>query len=351
METRGWRLSRAELTEWMAGLLRGGKRVIAPVQQRTARTFRAIESAEQMCLDSGKTRWSPKEFVFPRTETLFSFSVRGGNVKLEEPKVDEGEQVLFGVRPCDAAGLTRLDSVFLGNEVDSFYAARRARSTVVSLACDVADADCFCTAVGGSPGGEAGSDVQVIKAGEAWLVRPLSAKGEALTAAFSARAKASADDWAGAQQATDRVAEAIRLSPIARESASVLESNFALPLWEALGHKCVGCSICSYVCPSCSCFDVQDQGNAWCGERCRSWDACTFGLFTRHASGHNPRNSQGARFRQRVLHKFAYFPETNGEFMCVGCGRCVKQCPVGMNIHESVQSVVAAAQEGTNARH
>lgn len=351
METRGWRLTRAELTEWLAGLLREGKRVIAPVQQGSARVFRAIDSAEQICLDSGKTRWSPKEYLFPRTETLFSFSMTGGNVKLQEPPVDETEQVLMGVRPCDAAGLARLDAVFLGGEVDSFYAARRARSTVVSLACDAAEADCFCTAVGGSPAGEAGSDVQIVQVGESWLVRPLTEKGEAATAGLGARAKTSAEDWGRAQQASERVAETIRRSPIAREWASVLESSFNLPLWEALGRKCVGCSICSYVCPSCSCFDVQDQGNAWCGERCRSWDACTFGLFTRHASGHNPRDTQGARFRQRVLHKFAYFAEANGEFMCVGCGRCVKQCPVGMNIHDSVQSVVATAQEGTNARH
>ena len=106
----------------------------------------------------------------------------------------------------------------------------------------------------------------------------------------------------------------------------------------------MGCSICNYLCPSCSCFDVQDRGTAACGERCRSWDSCTFALFTRHASGHNPRPTQPSRYRQRVLHKFAYFPLSNqGRLMCVGCGRCARHCPVGLSIQDSVQQVLAAA--------
>lgn len=349
---KGWRLTRAELAEWLEGLLRAGKRVIAPVEEGGLRRFRAVGSAEEVCLAPGKTRWSPKEFLLPRTETLFSYSVDDGRVSLQGSSVDDAEQVLVGVRPCDAAGLTRLDAIFLTGEADSLYARRRERSTIVSLACDEAEPECFCTAVGGGPAGEEGSDVQLIAAAEAWLVVPLTPKGEALTAPLRDRAASpSAEEWAQARERVQRVEAGLRQSPVAREWASVLESSFDLPLWEALGRRCVGCSICTYVCPSCSCFDVQDTGNAWCGERCRSWDSCTFALFTRHASGHNPRPTQASRYRQRVLHKFAYFPlENDGRFMCVGCGRCVKLCPVGMSIQESVQRVVAASQEGGDAR-
>ncbi|MBI2467890.1 MAG: 4Fe-4S dicluster domain-containing protein [Candidatus Rokubacteria bacterium] len=334
------------MTEWLEGLLRAGTRVIAPVEEDGLRRFRAVESAAEVCLATGKTRWSPKEFFFPRTESLFAYSVDGSEVRLEGAALEEREQVLFGVRPCDAAGLTRLDAIFLKGEVDPLYASRRERSAVVSLACAEAEPECFCTAVGGSPAGTEGSDVRVIAVGEAWLVEPLTPKGEALTAPLRDRAAAPPEEWARAEAHVQGVEAGLRQNPVAREWASVLERSFDLPLWQALGRQCLGCSICTYVCPSCSCFDVQDTGNARCGDRCRSWDSCTFALFTRHASGHNPRPTQAARYRQRVLHKFAYFPlENDGRFMCVGCGRCVKLCPVGMSIQDSVQRVVTAARE------
>jgi ferredoxin len=346
-----WRLSQGELTAWLASLVGAGKRVVAPVEDGTLRIFQPIDSAEQACLASGKTRWSPKEHLFPRTEPLFSYSVRSSGVTLTPATVDEREQVIVGVRPCDAAGLARLDQVFMGGERDSLYATRRGRTAIVAFACDEAEPECFCTAVGGSPAGEHGSDVMLARAGDAWIGRTLTPKGEALTASLAGSPAPSAAERAQAEARLRQVAESMQRKPIAAEWAAALEQNFATPLWDALGKSCLGCSICSYVCPSCSCFDVTDQGNAWCGERCRSWDSCTFGLFTRHASGHNPRTAQPARYRQRVLHKFAYYPaQHEGAFMCVGCGRCVAMCPVGMNIEESVHQVVAASREGSDAR-
>jgi ferredoxin len=346
-----WRLSQGELTAWLARLVGEGKRVVAPVEDGTLRIFQPISAAEQACLASGKTRWSPKEYLFPRTEPLFSYSVRSSGITLTPAAVDEREQVIVGVRPCDAAGLARLDGVFMGGERDSLYARRRGLTAVVAVACESADAECFCTAVGGSPEGEVGSDVLVSRAAEAWIIRPLTAKGEALTASLAGHAAPSDAERTAAADRARQVTDSMQRKPIAAEWAAALEGSFGAPLWEALGRRCLGCSICSYVCPSCSCFDVQDSGNAWCGERCRSWDSCTFGLFTRHASGHNPRGTQPSRVRQRVLHKFAYYPaQHEGAFMCVGCGRCVSLCPVGMNIEESVRQVVAASGEGRDAR-
>ncbi|MBI2202436.1 MAG: 4Fe-4S dicluster domain-containing protein [Candidatus Rokubacteria bacterium] len=344
------RLTPDELHGWLAGML-GDKRVLAAVDEDGLRVFRSVERADQIALPTGKTRWSPKEFLFARTETLFAYSVAGNEVTLDGAPVESAEQVLVGVRPCDAAGFLRLDAIFLDGDADSLYASHRVRTTVVTVACDEAGPECFCTAVGGSPASDKGSDVHLTRVADGWLVRPVTAKGDRLTASLAGVGRApSPEEHAEAETQSTRVAGHIRQSAIAREWAAILESRFHLPLWETLGRRCVGCGICTYVCPSCSCFDVTDTGSASCGERCRSWDSCTFAAFTRHASGHNPRATQAARYRQRVLHKFSYFPlGHDGESMCVGCGRCVQLCPVGLNVRETVQAVVAAAADGHDA--
>jgi ferredoxin len=341
----GWWLTGPELKEWVASLLRSGRRVLAPVERGTLRTFLPIASADEACLKPGKTRWPAKEHLFPRTETVFSYQTKGADVTLTPAPKDETPQVLFGVRPCDAAGFRRLDAMFLSGPGDALYAGRRQRSTLVSLACSEAEPECFCSAVGGHPAGEEGVDVQVLPAGESWIVRPLTPAGEALTAPLAARPAVTESELAEARGPIDRLAERIGGKQAAREWAEALERSFDLPLWEAVGMRCLGCSICNYLCPSCSCFDVQDSGNAWCGERCRLWDSCTFATFTRHGSGHNPRPTQPSRYRQRVLHKFSYFPLSHqGQWMCVGCGRCAAHCPVGLSIRDSVERVVGAVE-------
>ncbi len=349
MEHSGWRLGESERREWLEALLRSGKRVVAPVDKEGLTLFRPVASADDVSLAGyGNTRWSPKELLFPSTENLFSYELDGDEVRLVEPAAadGDGQQVLLGVRPCDAAGLGRLDDVFLGGGgPDPFYAARRDATATVSLACDEARPECFCTAVGGSPAGTEGADVQLVSLDGDWLVRTLTEKGEELVAGVSAGwAPASDDDWARADEQRRAVEEAIGRDPLPGEWASALEGAFGHPLWQTLAERCLGCGICAYVCPSCSCFDVADEGNAFCGSRCRLWDTCTLARFTKHAAGHDPRATQPARYRQRVLHKFAYFPlEHDGRFMCVGCGRCLKLCPVGLDIRRSVEQAVAAA--------
>ena len=346
----GWLLSDGDLRGWLAALLSSGRRLVAPVDEDGLTVFRAVASAEAVSLDGyGTSRWSPKEALFPSTEALFSYRLEGNDVALETPPASEEEQVLFAVRPCDAAGLARLDEMFLADGEDSLYASRRARTATVSLACESARPECFCTAVGGSPAGADGSDLQLVSLGEEWLLRALTEKGAALAGAASERWTPASDEaLARAEEQRLAVEASIGGGAVPGEWASVLEGAFEHPLWEQLGERCLGCGICAYVCPSCSCFDVGDEGSAFCGTRCRIWDSCTFAQFTRHASGHNPRSTQPARYRQRVLHKFSYFPlEHEGRFMCVGCGRCLKLCPVGLDIRHSVELVATdAARSG-----
>jgi sulfhydrogenase subunit beta (sulfur reductase) len=345
----GWRLSAAEVNEWLESLLAAGRRVVAPAGDGGLVLFRQVRSAGDVRLTgTAQARWSPKEFLFPRTETLMSYTFDADGIRLAQPPPDETEQVLFGVRPCDAAGLIRLDDVFLGSgDADQLYAERRRRTAVVSLACAAARPECFCTAVGGAPDGTDGSDAQLLPlpAPHGYLLRALTPKGrELLGGPGPGWPVATEEDWAQARAQAQRVAAEIGRSPIAGDLPGQLMDAFGLPVWNMLAERCLGCGICAYVCPSCSCFDISDQASAYCGTRCRSWDTCTLAGFTRHASGHNPRPDQPSRYRQRVLHKFAYFPlEHDGRLMCVGCGRCVALCPVGMDIRSAVETTATEA--------
>jgi ferredoxin len=345
MEAHGWRLNGTELRQWLDGLIAEGREVIAPVATDALRLFRPIDEGADADLRPGKTRWAPKEWLFPRTESLYEYTLESSGPELRDPEPPDRERVLLGVRSCDAAGFTRLDAVFVGGRVvDPLYAARRERTTVVGLACREAEPECFCTAVNGSPGGTEGLDLQIVPLGDDWLIRVLTEKGEALVSDEWQEASRSA--WELAEDQERQVAEQIGREPVPEDRARILEAQFEHPVWKEISRRCVSCSVCAYVCPSCSCFDVHHEGNAWGGREFRCWDACTHSLFTLHASGHNPRQGPAARYRQRSLHKFAYLaPDEEDVVRCVGCGRCTVHCPVGIDIHEAVTRVVASAGE------
>ncbi len=358
-----FKLTEAELREWLEGLVdadtvapearrtvvapEARRTVVAPVAEDGVLSFRRIAAADEAVLEpSGKARWSPKEFLFPRSEALYRYRFTADGVETEDPPLAEERQVLFGVRSCDAAGLARLDDIFLSGIRDRPYAARRENTTVVSTACAAAGPECFCTAVGSSPVATEGCDVQLVPHGDGWLLRALTAKGRDLVGDGTQRWRpAAAEDAGRLADIETAVAEQIERRPVDPEWSRLLEEGFDHEVWERLARHCLGCGTCAYVCPSCSCFDLSHDANAWCGEQCRSWDACTFALFTRHASGHNPRATKGERYRQRVLHKFAFKDTEDEPFRCTGCGRCVALCPAGLDIAATAAAAVAAIRE------
>jgi hypothetical protein len=293
--------------------------------------FSPVESTAEIHLEPVNTRLSAKGLFFPQRETLMRFS----GSALSDVTLPTGAFVVFGVRPCDARSLTWLDCVFIGGgQEDPYFQERRKSAVVIAMACDQPCASCFCTSVGGSPYGSEGADLLASATGKegALLFEAHSDKGGEFLRTY-------ADFFAAVDGDTlkerDERAAAAKRRMKALDCADLkekLDAGIDSPLWDTLTNTCLGCGVCAYLCPVCHCFDITDEKRGAEGVRVRSWDSCQFPRFTLHASGHNPRPLKKARMRQRIMHKFSYAVETAGTVFCSGCGRCVRACPVNLDI-------------------
>ena len=329
-------IPRKDLAQWLDQML-SNFTVIAPTRQDDYTNFRVITSSDQVDLDDVNTRMSCKNLFFPKTERLFGFSTDRHEVDLDDKPEQVSPRVLFGVRPCDSRAVTMLDEVFDTDIFrDSRYVARRQATTIVSMACSRLAASCFCTLLGSNPADTAGSDVIIVELPDDRLgVQVLSSKGGELLKAADLPTPATAEDTEAFERAVTAVQHADSTEPIkpvqlARKLAEIYESDF----WDRDHERCLGCGTCTYLCPTCHCFDIADEAKDTTGQRVRNWDSCMFGLFTLHASGHNPRPIQRHRLRQRIMHKFSYTVDRYDRAFCVGCGRCVSRCPVNIDLRE-----------------
>jgi ferredoxin len=279
----------------------------------------------------------------------FDFGADSANQVAEVP-ADVQPTVLFGVRPCEARSLALLDRVFLGQEYqDPYYAQRREATAIVALGCTSAAPTCFCTTVGGAPDDHTGADLFLYPDDGGFVVDVVTDRGEALLAGFDLP-EADAQTIERAERSARETADAIpKLGGLERIGPDAI-SVFDDPSWEAVAQRCLGCAACAYLCPTCHCFDIQDEVLDEQGRRVRNWDCCMFPVFTLHASGHNPRDERQQRVRQRMMHKFVYFVENFGAAACVGCGRCVRVCPAGNDIRRWLRTLAdACAHQTSNA--
>lgn len=308
--------------------------LVAPVTEDGQVLFRPVREARRFDYINAVT--PPKDFWFPQTERLFKFKTVPA-VALEQA-AGPAQRVVFGVRPCDLKSLVILDAVMATGEFeDDYYAQQRAATTVIGVACAVAGPHCFCTAMGVTPGDEAGADLMLYPDGDGFLGRAVTGRGAALIAAH-AGCFAAADPAAVAAAA----AAARKLVPAlaGRLDVEGLRERFAdnwdSHIWGEAAQRCLGCGLCTYLCPTCYCFGVSDEVRQGQGVRMRCWDSCMFSDFVRMAGGHNPRLGKLERVRQRFLHKLRYFPARHAELACTGCGRCVAKCPVGVHVPELI---------------
>jgi len=320
-----------------------GKDCIAPVRRDGVVRFRSLRTGDEPDFSEWNTRMSVKEVFFPQSECLFEYGLDPKAMSVNPPAADTRERIVVGVRPCDARSLAILDHVFASGDLkDDYYLDKRRRTTIIGMACLEPLQTCFCGSVGGSPFGEEGMDVLLFDLGEKYIAKAVTKKGEALIAAWE---EASPDEAAAVEEKR-RAAEARARKDISPERVKeILDGIFEDDFWDRVHERCLGCGTCTFLCPTCHCFDLADEVASGMGRRVRVWDTCMFPQFTRQASGANPRPSGKERMRQRVMHKFRYFVENYGVAACVGCGRCVIWCPVNLDIREVLDEIVLSLRK------
>ncbi len=332
------KINKENLASFLNGIAKSGKELIAPRYRASSVVFAKTDDFSQIAIDYIQTALSAKSVIFPRCEELFSYELtEGKNPKIKELIVQENEVVVFGLHPCDAYSFNYLFDFFEKENPDFHLAKRKEKTTFISLSCKTGDEYCFCTSVGVSPSDTRGSDMTLTEMNDGnYYVEVLTDKGEKL---FNDHKNLFADsEIVDKTKYTAQIPERFNL----KAAQDKLDKVFETELWKEQSLACLCCGACAFVCPTCTCFDIQDNSNLNDGSRIRCWDSCGLGLFTLHASGHNPRETQSQRWRQRLMHKFDYSVENLGIVSCVGCGRCARACPAQMNIIEHIISIEGA---------
>ena len=321
-------------------IMSGERDIYAPVNNGGQVNFAAWTEGAEVDLDTLKSVKSPKDAFFPQSENLYTCYKDGKKITIQPEELVNRNFVVFGMKACDVKGVEVLDKVFLSEPVDTFYAARRAHGTIVALACHEPEETCFCK-VFGIDCAEPVADVAT------WMVegelywKALTSKGEALTAAVASLLTETDDAKVEAEKSAIRaIVGKLPYSNLSLEgwNGDVLTEKFDSPVWEELYKPCLACGTCTFVCPTCQCYDIKDYDTGHGVQRYRCWDSCMYSDFTMMAHGNN-RTSQMQRFRQRFMHKLVYFPANNdGMYSCVGCGRCVEKCPASLNIVKVIKA-------------
>lgn len=320
--------------------LRSDYRIFVPVKDGDFHAFTPLEAGVVPDFDYQNTRMSPKSLIYPQSERMFEYTTDEDDPEafiLKEGPKDYAPKAIVGIRPCDAHAFEIVKRNFDNPEYPDPWWVNGYESTVlVGLGCNHPCSTCFCGSVGGGPFNEAVLDVLLYDLGDAFLAKGITEKGEAFLE--KATGGKPADDAALAKAESLAVDSAEKVNkgvPTDKLKEKDMKALFDAPFWEEVAFSCINCGTCTFLCPTCWCFDIQDEVHGTRGDRIRNWDSCMFPLFTLHGSGHNPRAQKYQRVRQRFMHKLKYFGDKyNDGVQCSGCGRCVRYCPVNIDIRK-----------------
>jgi len=338
-------IDKKDLVGRLEGLLKDFE-VIGPAELPSKGIFyEPITNAGDLYLGSGFTTEPVKRFFLNPSEWLFEARFESGNNLLEEIPPPKGKRIIIGARPCEARGLTLLDKVFdpstgSGSNLsgvegfdseykDNPYINNRKRTIIVGLSCIKPDRTCFCTSLEGSPVESRGMDAILHETEKGFVLEIVTDKGKDI---FGSLGQDLSEDEIKSWQIDKEKRENLVKAKIKIAKPEILDKIFESDYWEKVSLSCLSCGICTYLCPTCHCFDLVDEKR----RKLRCYDGCAFSDFTLEASGVNPRPSKKERYRQRAFHKFNYFKKNFGENLCVGCGRCIRYCPVKIDISSIV---------------
>jgi len=283
----------------------------------------------------------PKASFLPPMEAMFRFRKDEEGYQIEPPAKNGQKQLLFGIRPCDARAMAILDMTFEDAYKDPYYLEKRKKAVLVGLGCTNPCESCFCTSMGTSPTDPTNVDLMLIDIGDHFLIEEVTAKSKELIAKTSGLKEATKNDEANAEKARETAYNKVsRKLDTEGIKDKLLESFDDEGFWEKVAAKCISCGICTLLCPTCYCFDINDELVKGEGTRFRSWDSCGFSLYTKMPM-ENPRQEKWRRVRQKVCHKYEFYPMAFDVIACTGCGRCIRLCPVNWDITQVIESVPA----------
>ena len=369
-------LTRGRFDEFLAALATGGRRVVGPTVQDGAIVMTDLEHAASLPTGMtlvgtpGRVNLTPlpagprqgrafqypvsgdgiKRYTFPsRVDALAAETATDGTVRVRvQASADDPPVAIVGARACDLAGLAVHDRVLLGGPAaDPDYLARRAGLLIVAVECAIATSTCFCVTMGTGPEVTSGADLVLNELDDGFIVRAATDAGERVLATLDLPA---AEAEATAQATTEVAATRASMSEqvIPSNSREILLANLAHPRWGEIAERCVSCANCTLVCPTCFCtgLTVSSDMAGRASTSTRNWDSCFTEGFAQVAGG-NFRARPKDRYRQWMTHKFATWWDQFGTSGCVGCGRCIAWCPVGIDIRDELTAIAATSAPPT----
>jgi sulfhydrogenase subunit beta (sulfur reductase) len=361
------------LEELVRALRERGFRVLGPMVREGAIVYDELDSAGQLPIGwtdeqaPGRYRLerrddearfgfavgphSWKQFLLPSRLRLWRARRDDEGLEVEPEPTDDTPLAFFGVRACELQGIAIQDRVLLeGQFVDRDYAARRRDTFIVAVNCFEPGGTCFCVSMGSGPKAEAGYDLaltEILDGSHRFLVEVGTARGSDVLAELPRRSAEDGDRRAAAE-AVEGAAQKMGRQLDTTDLRGLLARNLEHERWDDVASRCLTCGNCTMVCPTCFCTSVEDVSDL-AGEEAehvRLWDSC-FSLEHSYIHGGSVRPSGRSRYRQWLTHKFGTWHDQFGTSGCIGCGRCISWCPVGIDVTEELTAIRATEETGT----